>query len=360
MSADSTCYYGDFLLENGGLKQYSFAGGYITGGGSKAHCHYYIRDHQGNNRVVVSDGGVIEQTTHYYPYGGIMSQSTGQGVQKYKYNAKELDRTHGLDWYDYVARQYDPAIARFTSMDPLCEKYYSISPYAYCAGNPIRYVDADGRFITILNGTYSYNIEKRWFVNSQGEKYDGTNSFVNDISSALGTICEKSKAGCKLVTQLVESASMVNILSFSRTGEFSWSDDNGNKVSCVGIDPNGYFAIGGDICAALAHELQHSFDRINGTLDMNTWTTYTDKDGNVKPVPRSEISATFLENLVRVDLGLPLRETYLEIEIIKKLLYLPDRGNPIIENGRSLYYDKEGNHLPDYGVIPDVENRYIH
>ena len=86
----------------------------------------------------------MAQTTHYYPYGGILSQSTNQGVQKYKYNGKEFDRTHGLDWYDYSARQYDPASGRFTSMDPLCEKYYNISPYSYCAGNPIRYVDPDG------------------------------------------------------------------------------------------------------------------------------------------------------------------------------------------------------------------------
>ena len=55
-----------------------------------------------------------------------------------------LDRMHGLDLYDYGARQYDPTTARFTSIDPLCEKYYHISPYAYCAGNPVNYVDPDG------------------------------------------------------------------------------------------------------------------------------------------------------------------------------------------------------------------------
>ncbi len=83
----------------------------------------------------------------YYPYGGILSQSTNQGVQKYKYNGKEFDTMHGLNMYDYGARQQDPAVGMFTSMDPLCEKYYNISPYSYCAGNPIRYVDVDGRFM---------------------------------------------------------------------------------------------------------------------------------------------------------------------------------------------------------------------
>ncbi|MCQ2095039.1 MAG: RHS repeat-associated core domain-containing protein [Bacteroidaceae bacterium] len=89
----------------------------------------------------------MTQTIHHYPYGGTLTHSTNQGVQKYKYNGKEFDRTHGLDWYDYSARQYDPASGRFTSMDPLCEKYYNISPYSYCEGNPIRYVDPDGRRI---------------------------------------------------------------------------------------------------------------------------------------------------------------------------------------------------------------------
>ena len=107
-----------------------------------------IRNNQGSNRVVAKYDGTIMQTTHYYPYGGILSQSTNQGVQKFKYNGKEFDTMHGLNMYDYGARQQDPATGMFTSMDPLCEKYYNISPYSYCAGNPIRYVDPDGRAIS--------------------------------------------------------------------------------------------------------------------------------------------------------------------------------------------------------------------
>jgi len=44
-----------------------------------------------------------------------------------------------------LARTYDPILARFTTMDPLCEKYYSISPYAYCGNNPVNRIDPDGR-----------------------------------------------------------------------------------------------------------------------------------------------------------------------------------------------------------------------
>ena len=112
---------------------------------STSYFHYYIRDHQGNNRVVANYQGTIEQTTHYYPYGGILSQSTNQGIQKYKYSGKEFDRMHGLDMYDFGARQQDPETGMFTSMDPLCEKYYNVTPYSYCVGNPVRYVDPEGR-----------------------------------------------------------------------------------------------------------------------------------------------------------------------------------------------------------------------
>ena len=112
--------------------------------------HYYLRDHLGNNRLVISDTGDIEQTNEYYPYGGPWGNaSTFQGLQPFKYNGKELDRVHGLDWYDYGARRYDPAFVQFTQMDPLCEQYPHLSPYAYCAGNPVRYVDPDGRKIDL-------------------------------------------------------------------------------------------------------------------------------------------------------------------------------------------------------------------
>jgi RHS repeat-associated protein len=126
--------------------------------------HYYIRDYQGcsapcdasrlkNNRVAVAHNDTVEQQNDYYAYGGPWGNtSTNQGFQPFKYNGKELDRVHGLDWYDYGARRYDPAFAQFTQMDPLCEKYPHLSPYAYCAGNPVRYVDPDGQRIWIVSG----------------------------------------------------------------------------------------------------------------------------------------------------------------------------------------------------------------
>ena len=145
---DSTVidYSGNCVYENGTLKTILIEGGYITFDSSNQPVyHFYLQDHLGNNRVVANASGQVEQVNHYYPYGGLMAESTGGDVQRYKYNGKELDRMLGLDWFDYGARHYDGALTVWGTMDPLCEKYYNISPYVYCGNNPINAFDPDGR-----------------------------------------------------------------------------------------------------------------------------------------------------------------------------------------------------------------------
>lgn len=83
--------------------------------------HYYIQDHQGNNLVVLSQTGTIEQTNHYCPFGMTFGEELENSDQQYKYNGKDLDRIHGLNLYDYVARHYDAAIFRWGGIDPLAD-----------------------------------------------------------------------------------------------------------------------------------------------------------------------------------------------------------------------------------------------
>ncbi len=65
-------------------------------------------------------------------------------VLAYKYNGKELDTERGLNLYDSSARYMDPALGRFSTMDPHAEKYYSWSQYHYAANNPIIIIDPNG------------------------------------------------------------------------------------------------------------------------------------------------------------------------------------------------------------------------
>lgn len=83
---------------------------------------------------------------------------------------------HGLDEYDSEARWYYPAIMRTTTMDPLCEKYYSTSPYAWCGNNPVNLVDPDGRdwYFNNDSNRYCYNEEILSQKDIDDRKINGT------------------------------------------------------------------------------------------------------------------------------------------------------------------------------------------
>ena len=136
----TTDYCGNVIYENGVQKLLLTEEGYVTLSDSKY--HYYLKDHQGNNRVVINQSGTVEETNHYYPFGGVFA-STGN-AQPYKYNGKEYDSKKGLNWYDYGARHYDAALGRFTTVDPSVENYYSTSPFTYCLNNSLNYIDPLG------------------------------------------------------------------------------------------------------------------------------------------------------------------------------------------------------------------------
>lgn len=139
-------YCGNFKYVNNTLKEIRTDGGYITFSGSTPVYHYYLKDHLGSNRVVCSASGSVEQVNHYYPFGGLFGESTGGETQRYKYNDKVFDQTRGIKWYDYGARYMSPDVGRFITMDPMAEKYYSISPYAYCHNNPYNRIDPTGEY----------------------------------------------------------------------------------------------------------------------------------------------------------------------------------------------------------------------
>ena len=179
-SSHTIAYCGNMIYEDDTFKQVLFDGGYITFTDNRAMYHYYLKDHLGNNRVVVSSKGEVEQVNHYYPYGGIMAESTNESVQRYKYNGKELDRMHGLDWYDYGARWM--ADGRFTTIDPHAETYADVSPYAYCGGNPVSAIDLNGEDSYYLtDGTYLFDNLKETDYIYVVDSYN----YIKDISNKL-------------------------------------------------------------------------------------------------------------------------------------------------------------------------------
>ena len=138
-------YSGEFLYEGGVLKKILFDGGYVINGESGPMYIFFLRDHLGSVRAVVSETGAVQQMNHYFPYGDLFpNTSNDDSGNRYKYTGKESGDEIGL--YDFSARFLHTRFGRFTTIDPLAEKYSGISPYAYCNGNPVNFVDPDGRF----------------------------------------------------------------------------------------------------------------------------------------------------------------------------------------------------------------------
>ena len=132
---------------NGALEMILSDKGYITMTGTTPAYHYYIKDHLGSNRLVITQSGTVEQTNDYYPFGGQTAYAQQPVNQPYKYNGKEQQTLSYMTTLDYGARQYDPSLAKWTTQDPMWEKYYGTSSYAYCVDNPVIHVDPTGQLI---------------------------------------------------------------------------------------------------------------------------------------------------------------------------------------------------------------------
>ena len=172
-------YCGNLVYNGTGLSRILLGGeGYCRLANGSPLYFFFIKDHLGSTRVVVRQDGSTIQSNQYYPYG---KSWDGGYWQPYLYNGKEIDMMHGLEWYDYGARMYESGICRFMTMDPLCEKYYSISPYAYCGNNPVNAVDSIGMSYDWVQNQLNKKIEWRDDVTSpnntpKGYSYIGRSS----------------------------------------------------------------------------------------------------------------------------------------------------------------------------------------
>ena len=105
---------------------------------------FFHSDHLGSTSYMTDLSGEVSQHIEYFPYGGIMTEERTSGTENpYLFNGKELDMETGL--YYYGARYMEPNTSIWYGVDPLSEKYPNMSGYIYAAGNPIMYIDPDGR-----------------------------------------------------------------------------------------------------------------------------------------------------------------------------------------------------------------------
>jgi RHS repeat-associated protein len=148
--------------------------------------YFYLSDHLGNVRATIDETGEVLSQDAYYPFGMRMpgkSHNDGDAQARYKYNGKELDEEHGLNWLAYGARYFDPEIGRWHVVDP-AEEFHS--GYLYGPNNPIMGIDPDGRtwYIEIVTGAlkwYNGVFEKNNLP--EGFEYLGDDTYFGEEST---------------------------------------------------------------------------------------------------------------------------------------------------------------------------------
>ena len=306
----TTDYCGNVIYENGTQKLLLTEEGYINLTGTQQY-HYYLKDHQGNNRVVINRSGTVEETNHYYPFGGVFG-TTGN-TQPYKYNGKEFDTKKGLNWYDYGARHYDAALGRFTTNDRFAEKYYSMSPYQYGANNPVNNIDVNGDTIVV-------NPNPNGLIDNVKMFFGFDTKYQKDVKADLQQLKKDDKEIGEMIIELEKSK---NVHSITRTkrGESNSSGFDREKAkkdipqgSIINYDPDVKTDINGNHRTpriGLIHELQHSSDVDKGIMSY-------ENIGN--GIPMREIRAINTENKIRKRTGDAKRTEYRGRKIPQKLL----------------------------------------
>ena len=151
-------------------------------GSSTYKVQHYLRDHLGSVRAVIDgDTGTVIEASDYYPFGKRIqvtapvsepvegsqhaaepavapvatatSEASTSSPNRWHFSGKESQSFlyANIPLLDFGARMYNPTIARWTTSDPMSEKYYGISPYVYCLGNPISIIDPNGMDIWTMD-----------------------------------------------------------------------------------------------------------------------------------------------------------------------------------------------------------------
>ncbi len=258
-SAGNGLYYsGSLIYTKHGtaltMESCAFTGGRFVATATGVEARYFVTDHLGSVRAVVNGDGEVLERNDYYPFGsrwddGLLSDN------RYRYNGKEAQAFLNNPYLDYGARQYDSSGAIWLGKDPLSEKYYPISPYSFCANNPIKFVDSDGRDIKIwykdnngLSRSYVYS----------GGSVTVANKFVNQVVEAY-QYNKRNTGGDNPMTKAVEGNVMINIMQTdgpngyrSAFNTIDWNPELGLETETTVLSP----------ATSADHEFDHGLDDI--------------------------------------------------------------------------------------------------
>ncbi len=264
-----TEYIDGYQYVDGKLEFYPHSEGYVkVKDDNTLQYVYHYTDHLGNVRLSYTKGSdgkaqVVEES-NYYPFG--LKHSTYNTVvdpiaekYKYGYNGKEGQDELGLNWNDYGARNYDPALGRWMNVDLLAEKYSSASPYAYVVNNPINAIDPDGKDIIFLTGI---SAEIQATIVAELSELTGLTLSVNEQGKLNYTTQESYEGGSSKARNMLISAIENETKHYeidNRNGEGSSVEEK--FIRGIGKDAEG------NVLQDITYDLNIDVDQIKGFIE---------------------------------------------------------------------------------------------
>ena len=168
----------------------------------------------------------------------------------FTFSAKEKDSETGLSYFG--ARYYSSDLSIWLSVDPMSDKYPSLSPYVYCAYNPVKLVDPEGETIVIQGDDGEHTFTPGQQCNSTDENVQAA---WNSLNIIYGT-----EAGKTVITEMTKDGSP----TFTFTNE-SLTNDGTGRFQKDG-KKGGTMYMGGKLNEGdyLAHELFHGYQELKG------------------------------------------------------------------------------------------------
>jgi RHS repeat-associated protein len=250
--------------------------------------YYFNKDHLGSNREVIYENGKISQVTNYYPFGTPYCDNVStinSDNQPFKYNGKEFDKMYGLNTFDYGGRQYNSIVPTWDRIDPLAEKYYNVSPYAYCADNPVNAVDPDGKeiqyfLLTLDRGEADYLIQNNKTMENVLKaigiirQTDYGSNFFNSFEKGGANFAYKLDINTTVLNS--SQTSPDNLPKIFGNSDLDYDDENDRIKFELTVDDSEKSV--GEILQTICHEIS---DHLN-TPNINSAINVFEKNGKGK------------------------------------------------------------------------------